>query len=164
MKNKKWAVALMAATIITVFSSHTAICEEKENTQQTAVEKNKTESQKSDTLFVIARIVEIAGKFAPNDLYNYVYIMKYRIIKVERGTYAGKEILVGHYNPLIHRKKIKDNMDAVVDGDVTTFEVGNKHKLVLITPLEKVWNGAVDDEYIDSDLEKYFALKTDIAK
>ena len=55
-------------------------------------------------------------------------------------------------------------MDPFVDGDVTTFEVGSKHKLVLITPVEKIWDGAVDDEYIDSELDKYFALKTDAVK
>ena len=154
----------MAAALIAVLSVRPAVCGEKENTQKTTIKKDTKESQKTDTLVVIARIVEIAGKFAPNDLYNYVYIMKYRIVKVERGTYAEKEILVGHYNPLIPRKKIKDKMDPFVDGDVEKFEVGNKHKLVLITPVEKVWEGAADDEYIDSDLDKYFALKTNIVK
>ncbi|MBD3242540.1 MAG: hypothetical protein GF331_18265, partial [Chitinivibrionales bacterium] len=31
-----------------------------------------------DTLKVVARLIEIPGTFPPNDLYNYVYIMKYR--------------------------------------------------------------------------------------
>jgi len=35
-----------------------------------------------DTLIIIARLVEIPGKFPPNDLYNYVFIMKYRVVKV----------------------------------------------------------------------------------
>ncbi len=119
---------------------------------------------KNDTLVITARVIEIPGKFAPNDLYNYVYIMKYRVIKVEKGSYTQKEILVGQYNPLIPRKKIKDKMDAHVDGDVEKFEVGGKHRLVLITPIEKVWNDAIEDEYFDSEDEKYFALKTDIVK
>ena len=128
---------------------------------QTATKKN---ADKNDTLIVTARCIEIPGKFAPNDLYNYVYVMKYRIIKVEKGSYTKKEILVGQYNPLIPRTKIKDKMDAHVDGDVEKFEVGSKHRLVLITPIEKVWKDAIEDEYFDSELEKYFALKTDTIK
>jgi hypothetical protein len=117
-----------------------------------------------DTLVVTARLVEIPGKFAPNDLYNYVYIMKYRIVKVIRGSYNGTEILVGHYNPLIPRKQIKDKMTPLVKGDVVKFEVNAKHELVLIKPIERVWKDAVEDEYTDSDLDKYFALKADYAK
>ncbi len=131
------------------------------------IKENKhtaTKAEKKDTLVIIARILEIPGKFAPNDLYNYVYIMKYRVIKVEKGKYSDKEILVGQYNPLIPRKKIKDKMDRFVDGDAEKFEIGNKHRLVLISPIESVWSDAVEDEYFDSDDEKYYALKTDIVK
>jgi hypothetical protein len=117
-----------------------------------------------DTLVVIARITEIAGKFAPNDLYNYVYIMKYRVLSVVKGSYKGQDILIGQYNPLIPRSQIKDAMKKYVSGSVEKFEVGAKQKLSLITPIDRVWKDAVDDEYPDSELEKYFALKTDIAQ
>lgn len=122
---------------------------------------SQEEEKKQDTLFIDARLIEIAGKFAPNDLYNYVYIMKYRVLKVEKGTYTEKEILVGHYNPLIPRKDIKDKMDQFVDGNVDKFIKGSKHRLVLITPIEKVWQDAVEDDYMDSEEDKYFALKAD---
>ena len=65
----------------------------KKDDKKQAVQK--AAGAKTDTLVVTARIVEIPGKFAPNDLYNYVYIMKYRILKVEKGTYTEKEMLVG---------------------------------------------------------------------
>ena len=55
----------------------------------------KVDKKVNDTLKVVARLTEIAGKFPPNDLYDYVYIMKYRIITVESGNIRGKEILVG---------------------------------------------------------------------
>ena len=115
----------------------------------------------SDTLTVVARLVEIPGKFPPNDLYNYVYIMKYRILKVERGTFRGPEIFIGHYNPLISRQLIRDKMDSFVDGDVTSFTTGDRHRLTLVTPIESVWNDAVEDEYVDSEAEKWFALRCD---
>ena len=119
---------------------------------------------KVDTLVVTARVSEIPGKFAPNDLYNYVYIMKYKIIKVEKGAYAGKDILVGHYNPLIPRTQVNDAMDKYVDGDVAKFEVGNKHRLTLIQPVDLVWTDAVEDQYFDSDLQKFYCLKSDVVK
>lgn len=117
-----------------------------------------------DTLVVTARVIEIPGTFPPNDLYNYVYVMKYRILKVHQGDYDGKEILVGQYNPLIARKDVKDKMDEYVDGDVAKFEEGAKHKLVLVKPIDLVWQEAVEDEYFDVDSDKYYALETNVAK
>jgi hypothetical protein len=117
-----------------------------------------------DTLIVIARLIEIPGKFPPNDLYNYVYIMKYRIMKVLKGTYRAQEILVGHYNPLIPRQQVKDKMTPFTGGNVAKFETGARHKLVLVKPIERIWKDAVEDDYADSDLDKYYALKADVAQ
>ena len=117
-----------------------------------------------DTLVVIARVTEIPGKFASNDLYNYVYIMKYRVLSVMKGAYKAQDILVGHYNPLIPRAQIKDAMKKNVAGNLEKFEVGGKHKLWLVTPIDKVWKDAVDDEYSDSDLGKYYAVRADVAQ
>jgi hypothetical protein len=118
----------------------------------------------NDTLIIMARLDEIPGKFPPNDLYNYVFIMKYRVVEVLKGTYVPKEILVGHYNPLIPRKQLKGPMAKLVKGDISVFEVNTLHTLVLIKPIEGVWKDAVEDDYPDSDMEKYFAVKADMAK
>jgi len=136
----------------------------KESAPVPAAAKSAPVAKTGDTLVVVARITEIAGKFAPNDLYNYVYIMKYRILSLVKGAYKGQDILIGHYNPLIPRGQIKDNMKKFVSGNVEKFEVGAKQKITLIAPIDKVWKDAVDDEYSDSELEKYFALKTDVAQ
>jgi hypothetical protein len=117
-----------------------------------------------DTIIVEARLTEIPGTFAPNDLYNYVYIMKYRIVKVVKGTCTQKDILVGQYNPLIPRARIKDKMDAHVDGNVEKMEIGAMHRLVLISPIDKVWKDAIEDEYFDDEQTKYYALRTDLVK
>jgi hypothetical protein len=117
-----------------------------------------------DTLIVIARLIEIPGKFPPNDLYNYVYIMKYRVMKVLKGMYPAQEILVGHYNPLIPRQQVKDKMTPFTGGNVAKFETGARHKLVLVKPIERIWKDAVEDDYADSDLDKYYALKADVAQ
>ncbi len=132
--------------------------------QKSAAKPAASSKSGNDTLVVIARITEIPGKFPSNDLYNYVYIMKYRILSVVQGVYKPQEILVGQYNPLIPRSQIKDAMKKNVAGAAEKFEVGAKQKLWLITPMDKVWKDAVEDEYTDSDLQKYYAVKTDIAK
>jgi hypothetical protein len=85
--------------------------------------------------------------------------MKYKVLKVLKGTYAKKEILVGHYNPLIPRDGIKDKMAETVRGNVKRFEVNDTHVLTLY-PLEKIWKDAVEDDYTDADLESYFAIVT----
>jgi hypothetical protein len=122
-------------------------------------------AEKADTLVIEGRLMEIPGTFPPNDLYNYVYIMKYRVLKVVKGSCSEKEILVGHYNPRIARAAVKDQMDAVVNGTVTKFTVGDKQKLVLVRPLSRLWSQAVEDEYYDvGEEQKYFAIKADIAQ
>ena len=66
-------------------------------------------------LTVEGKLTEIPGKMPPNDLYNYVYVLKYKVTKVVEGNFSGKEILVGVYNPLIARGKV-------------TGKTGNKSK------------------------------------
>jgi protoporphyrinogen oxidase len=117
---------------------------------------------KADTLIVVARVTEIPGAFPSNNLYNYIYIMKYHIVRIVKGSYSGKDILVGHYNPLIQRDNIKDAMGTYVSGTVKKFLKGDTHKLVLI-PINPQWKQSVVDEYFDSDLPKYYALNADIA-
>lgn len=131
-----------------------------------SVVKNAVEEQKRnfDTLIVVARVSDIPGTFAENDAYDYVYIMKYKIIMVLKGSSEDKEILVGHYNPLIPRKLIKDKMDVWCDGTVEKFTVGEKHRLVLLKPFEKIWTAPLENEFVDSGLELNFAVKADIIK
>ena len=62
----------------------------------------------ADPVTVEARLTEIPGKMPSNDLYSYVYVFKYKVQKVVSGKLDAKEILVGVYNPLIARGKVKD--------------------------------------------------------
>jgi len=113
---------------------------------------------------VVARLVEIPGKLPGNELYSYVYVFKYRIMKVELGKVSAKEIYVGQYNPRLSRSQVKDKMDAFVGGNLTEFRAGDVHRLQLVRPLEKIWKDATEDEYFDDDSERWFALTTDKAK
>ncbi len=113
---------------------------------------------------VIARLTEIPGKMPGNDLYNYVYVFKYRVISVISGNVQEKEILVGQYNPRIARDQIKDAMAKNVSGNVQAFHAGDVHRLKLVQPMTGVWEGAVEDEYFDDETPRWFAVKTDSEK
>ncbi len=112
----------------------------------------------AENLTVEGKLSEIPGKMPSNDLYNYVYVLKYKVTKVVDGKFDGKEILVGVYNPLIARGQVKDKMADKSKGDVRAFKVGDKHTLKLVK-LEGNYDGAVEDEYFDDESERYLAVE-----
>jgi hypothetical protein len=114
-------------------------------------------------LVMTAELAEIPGSFPANDLYNYAYVMKYRVLKVIQGTYADADILIGHYNPRFARGDIKDEQDPKVGGNVKSFQVGDVHYLVL-SHLDGIWTGSVEDDYFKDKRPRYWALWTDKAK
>lgn len=123
--------------------------------------------KKTDTLVIQARLLEIPGAFNSNELYDYLYMFKYRVLKVEKGTYSDKEILVGHYNPLVPRSQIKNRkLKSIVKGTVKKFEAGGRHRLTLISLDDFGWNKAVEDNYeiLDRTSVRYFAIITDDIK
>jgi hypothetical protein len=112
---------------------------------------------------VKAELVDIPGLFPANDLYNYAYVMKYKVLKVLSGNYADTEILVGHYNPRFARAEIKDGLDSLVGGNLKSFQVGDVHYLVL-SSMESKWNGAIEDDFFTDKRTRYWALWTDKLK
>ena len=114
----------------------------------------------ADPVTVEARLTEIPGKMPSNDLYSYVYVFKYKVQKVVSGKLDAKEILVGVYNPLIARGKVKDKMADKSKGNVGEFKAKAKAKHTLkIVPLEGNWDGAVEDEYFDDEAPRYLAIE-----
>lgn len=116
----------------------------------------------TSTIEVTARLTKIPGKFPPDELYDYVYVMQYQ---VEGGALDKQTILVAHYKPRRVRNEIDDNMRKVVGGSLKRFEVGALHHLILTAEMRKVWKGAVVDEFFDTDRKskRYFCLKADPA-
>ena len=112
----------------------------------------------ADPVVVEGRLTEIPGKMPSNDLYSYVYILKYKVLKVTSGSLDAKEILVGVYNPLIARGKVTDKMADKSRGNVQEFKAKAKHTLKLV-PLEGNWDGAVEDEYFDDESARYLAIE-----
>jgi hypothetical protein len=127
----------------------------------------------TDRLVITAKFTEIPGtgefpKYPKGSVYyNHVAILKYEVEEVHNGDYDEDIIMVGQYMPRLARSKIKDKMDQHVDGDLEKFEPGDYHKLVLDKPIKKYWDrdDAVFDDYFDDEEgDRYFALRTDLAK
>jgi hypothetical protein len=124
------------------------------------------------TLEIVAKLVEIPGGKFPDYpknsvYYNHVAILKYKIVKIVKGTYPDSTIMVGQYMPTIPRDQIKDKMDSVVSGNVKQMKAGDLHRLILDKPISKHWDReeAVFDSYFDDEEgDRYFAIKTDMNK
>jgi hypothetical protein len=72
----------------------------------------------------------IPDEFPPNDLYNYAYVLKYRVLAVHRGQLKpGEEILVAHYNPLKPRPSAADENSGKLGGNLQKFIIGREIRL-----------------------------------
>jgi len=109
---------------------------------------------------VSAQLVEIPGAFPPNDLYNYAYVLKYRVLKVHRGQVPDKEIFVGQYNPLKPRAAVQDDGSGKVGGHLDAFRAGDVHRMALDVPLDQFWMGGIIDKYFEQKGTRYWAVWT----
>jgi hypothetical protein len=114
------------------------------------------------TVEVTARLLEIPGELPQKKLYDYVYVMKYRILRTQRGRVDGDEILVGHYNPLKPRRSAEDKFSGKLGGSVERFQAGDVHRLALEAPLdEKMPMVGLIDKYVGLKGPRYWAVWTD---
>jgi hypothetical protein len=114
------------------------------------------------TTEVSAQLLAIPGPFPANDLYNYAYVMKYRVVSVHRGQVEGAEILVAHYNPLKSRTKAQDEFSGRVGGHLQRFRAGDVHRMALQAPLDQYWMGGVIDKYHKEKGQRYWAVWTNL--
>jgi hypothetical protein len=99
---------------------------------------------------VTGRLIEIRGKFLPNDgLYNYAFVMKYEIVESHRGEVDAKEIFVAHYNPLKPRPQVADEFYPNIGGTLTKFRAGDVHRMALEVPIDDHYIGGIVDRYFD---------------
>ena len=112
----------------------------------------------ADPITIEGRLTEIPGKTARNDFDSYGDGFKYRVLKVGAGKRDAREVLVGVYNPLIARGKVKDKMADKSKGNVGEFKAKAKYTLKIV-PLEGNWDGAVEDEYFDDESPRYLAIE-----
>ena len=119
-----------------------------------------TEVTTLGTAEVTAQLVEIPGQFPSNDLYNYAYVLKYRILKLHRGKVPIGDILVAQYNPLKPRKQAQDDLSGKLGGNVASFRAGDIHRMALESPLDQFWMGGVVDKYFGTAGTRYWAIWT----
>ncbi|MBI3180618.1 MAG: hypothetical protein HYZ28_00495 [Myxococcales bacterium] len=119
-------------------------------------------AESAEELALTAELVEIPSELPPDDLYDYAYVMKYR---VQGGAQGGQTLLVAHYKPRQPREKIEKAMRDRVGGKLKRFRTGDLHRLVLRRDLEKVFDGAVVDEYFAADRKtpRYWCKQVDPA-
>ncbi len=112
---------------------------------------------------VTAKLVDITGKFPPNDLYDYAYVMKYEVLKTHRGEATGT-LLVGQYNPLKKRAVAADERSGEIGGNVTRFRVGDIHRLALEPNIDEYCMAGIINKYAEedkpSDAPLYWAVWT----
>jgi hypothetical protein len=113
---------------------------------------------------VTGRLLELPGEFPANDLYNYAYVLKYRVLRVHRGRVEGEEIFVAHYNPLKPRSGVQDEVSGKVGGNLKTFKVGDIHRMALEWPLDQHWMGGIIDKYFGQPGVRYWAVWTNSAE
>ena len=109
---------------------------------------------------ITGQVVEIPQPFPPNDLYNYAYVLRYRVLKVHRGNPPRDEILVGQYNPLKPRDRAQDDVSGKVGGHVKAIHAGDIHRMALASPLDQHWMGGIVDPYFERAGTRYWAIWT----
>jgi len=117
------------------------------------------------TVEVTAKVVEIPGPFPANKLYDYVSVLKYKVLTVHRGKIEGSEILVGQYNPLKARSAAQDKFSGPIGGTARRFAAGDVQRLCLEEPLDSTMPmvGLID-KYLKEKGTRYWAVWTDEAR
>lgn len=100
---------------------------------------------------VTGTLEEIRGTFPPNNLYDYAYVLRYRVLETHRGKLDGQTILVAHYNPLKPRAEVADERSGAIGGNVKSFTAGDTHRMALETPLDDFYMGPMINKYHGED-------------
>ena len=97
---------------------------------------------------VTARLREIPkGAIFKRELYDYTTVLKYNVLKVDRGQVGAETIYVGHYNPLKPRVKAADKRVKEIGGKVRKFRAGDVHRMALDVPIDDYYMGGIINKY-----------------
>ena len=125
--------------------------------------------QKLGRLEVTARLIERPDQFPKLGAYRYTYVLKYKVVSVQRqdpeGKHplkAGDEIFVGHYKPWLPRSEIKDSDwgDSPLGGKLDQFVAGEVHRLALDYELQDLAPSGALDYCFPPATNRFFALWT----
>jgi hypothetical protein len=113
---------------------------------------------------VTAKLLEIPeGAIFQRDLYDYATVLKYQVLKVDRGDIATNIILVGHYNPFKPRSQAADARVKGIGGNLHEFRAGQVHHIALEAPIDDQYMGGIVNKYFDKTTGPiYWAVWTDL--
>jgi hypothetical protein len=118
-------------------------------------------------LEVTARLMERPDKFPALGAYRYTYVLRYKVLAVNRQDPLGKhplkpgdEIFVGHYKPWLPRSEIKDADwgENPLGGKLTRFSTGEAHRMALDYELQNLAPAGVLDFCFPQDVNRFFAI------
>lgn len=134
----------------------------------TRVERNGEDPQVTTrgSIEVTAKLVEVpAGAIFKRDMYDYVTILKYQVLKVHRGQLKGDTIFVGHYNPWKPRAQATDKNVQGIGGSLEAFEAGQVQRMALEAPIDDHYMGGIINKYFGHTTEPiYWAVWTNLAE
>jgi hypothetical protein len=115
---------------------------------------------------VTAQLVEIPeGAIFKRDLYDYATVLKYKVLKVERGEVKGEHIYVAQYNPFKPRSEAADARVKDIGGNLQQFEAGQVHQLALEVPVEDHFMGGLVNKYFGTTSDPiYWAVWTNLGR
>lgn len=130
-------------------------------TEAPAVDPNVTTR---GSIEVTAELAEIRGDLIDDPMYDYAHVMKYKVLRVHRGTVHKETIYVGHYNPAEPRGSVADARVQEIGGNVKQFRVGDVHRMALEVPIDDHYMGGIINKYFgEVDDPVYWAIWTDKA-
>ena len=100
---------------------------------------------------VTAQLVEITEAFPDIPLYDYAFVLKYKILETHRGAFESDTIYVGHYNPLKPREGVADIRSGEIGGNLKRFKANEIHRLALDVPIEEHYMGGIINKYFEQE-------------
>ncbi len=135
-----WGAALLASGVLLVSCGR--------QTEGAGAPGTDAHLATNGTVEVTAQLVEIPeGAIFRRGLYNYATVLKYRVLKVHRGTVEGQTIYVAHYDPWKPRSEAADRQVPHIGGNLREFRSGQIHRLALEVPVEDFFLGGIVDKY-----------------
>ncbi|MFH1742345.1 MAG: hypothetical protein ABIH23_25350 [bacterium] len=98
---------------------------------------------------VTAKLIEILEEFPNIKLYDYAYVLKYKVLTVHRGTVDSETIYVGHYNPLKPRATVADARSGEIGGNLKKFRAEDIHRMALEVPIDDYFMGGIINKYFE---------------
>ena len=120
--------------------------------------------QTNGTVEVTAKLMEIKdGAIFKRELYDYATVLKYQVLKVQRGRVSTNIIYVGQYNPFKPRAEAADARVPLVGGNLREFRAGQVHHMAMDAPIEDRFMGGIVNKYFGQTTDPiYWAIWTDL--